>query len=90
MSGAKVTRNENTRRGQASRDFIVTEAKLSQINRRAVCRGTWMARVLRIQYPGAYYHVTSGDNERKTIFRNKAERKWMLIKEKSGKLTIMN
>ena len=29
-----------------------------------------MARPLRIQFPGAFYHVTSRGNERKAIFRN--------------------
>ena len=29
-----------------------------------------MTRPLRIQYPGAYYHVTCRGNERKEIFRN--------------------
>jgi hypothetical protein len=32
-----------------------------------------MARPLRIEYPGAYYHVTSRGNERKTIFRDERE-----------------
>jgi putative transposase len=34
-----------------------------------------MARSLRIQYPGAYYHVTCRGNERKEIFRNEEDRK---------------
>ena len=33
-----------------------------------------MARPLRIQYPGAFYHVTSRGNERKDIFRNTTDR----------------
>lgn len=33
-----------------------------------------MARPLRIEYPGAFYHVTSRGNERKTIF--KSNRDW--------------
>ena len=37
-----------------------------------------MARPLRIQYPGAVYHVTCRGNERKDIFRNDADRKKML------------
>jgi hypothetical protein len=32
-----------------------------------------MARPLRIEYPGAYYHVTSRGNERKAIFRDERE-----------------
>jgi REP element-mobilizing transposase RayT len=32
-----------------------------------------MARPLRIQYPGAVYHITHRGNERKAIFRNKAD-----------------
>ena len=37
-----------------------------------------MARPLRIEYPGAYYHVTSRGNERKTIFRDDQDRKQFL------------
>lgn len=37
-----------------------------------------MARALRIQYPGAVYHVTSRGNERQDIFRNDADRKRFL------------
>ncbi len=33
-----------------------------------------MARPLRIEYPGAYYHVTSRGNERKAIFRDDEDR----------------
>jgi REP element-mobilizing transposase RayT len=33
-----------------------------------------MARPLRIQYPEAFYHVTSRGNERKAIFRNDRDR----------------
>ena len=37
-----------------------------------------MARPLRIQYPGAYYHVTCRGNERKKIFRGEQDRKSFL------------
>ena len=37
-----------------------------------------MARPLRIEYPGAYYRVTSRGNERKDIFRDDADRKRFL------------
>ena len=37
-----------------------------------------MARPLRIEYPGAYYHVTSRGNERKAIFRDESDRKKFL------------
>ncbi len=37
-----------------------------------------MARPLRIQYPGAYYHVTSRGNERKDIFRSRRDREKFL------------
>ena len=37
-----------------------------------------MARPLRIQYPGAYYHVTCRGNERKAIFRSDSDRKLFL------------
>ncbi|MFZ5569185.1 MAG: REP-associated tyrosine transposase [Thermodesulfobacteriota bacterium] len=38
-----------------------------------------MARPLRIQYPGAYYHVTSRGNERKAIFKSDRDRERFLI-----------
>jgi hypothetical protein len=37
-----------------------------------------MARPLRIEFPGAVYHVTSRGNERKTIFRDDQDRKMFL------------
>lgn len=37
-----------------------------------------MARPLRIQYPGAFYHVTSRGNERKDIFRSTIDRERFL------------
>jgi REP element-mobilizing transposase RayT len=37
-----------------------------------------MARPLRIEYPGAVYHVTSRGNERKAIFRSNADREAFL------------
>ncbi len=33
-----------------------------------------MARPLRIEFPGAFYHVTSRGNEGKAIFRSKRNR----------------
>jgi len=33
-----------------------------------------MARPLRIEYPGAFYHVTSRGNERKDIFKSRRDR----------------
>ncbi|MGD9252031.1 MAG: hypothetical protein PVG19_12430 [Desulfobacterales bacterium] len=33
-----------------------------------------MARPLRITYPGAFYHITTRGNERKAIFKNRADR----------------
>jgi len=38
-----------------------------------------MARPLRIEYPGAYYHVTARGNERKAIFRDVLDRKKFLV-----------
>jgi putative transposase len=38
-----------------------------------------MARQLRIQYPGAYYHVTSRGNEQQDIYRDHADYKRFLI-----------
>ena len=37
-----------------------------------------MARPLRIQYPDAFYHVTSRGNERKPVFRTQADRRRFL------------
>jgi putative transposase len=35
-----------------------------------------MARPLRIEYPGAFYHITSrDDDERKAIFRDEKDKK---------------
>ena len=38
-----------------------------------------MARPLRIQYPGAFYHITSRGNEQRTVFRNDTDRKKFLF-----------
>lgn len=37
-----------------------------------------MARPLRIEYPGAFYHITARGNERKDIFRGESDRKRFL------------
>jgi REP element-mobilizing transposase RayT len=37
-----------------------------------------MARPLRTEYPGAYYHVTSRGNEREAIFRDEQDREQFL------------
>jgi REP-associated tyrosine transposase len=37
-----------------------------------------MARQIRVEYPGAFYHVTSRGNERKSIFRSKQDREKFL------------
>lgn len=37
-----------------------------------------MARPLRIEYPGAYYHVTSRGNDRKAIFHDNEDREKFL------------
>jgi REP element-mobilizing transposase RayT len=37
-----------------------------------------MARPLRIEFPGAVYHVTSRGNERKVIFKDDQDRKMFL------------
>ena len=37
-----------------------------------------MARPLRIEYPGAFYHVTSRGNERKEVFRSRKDREQFL------------
>ena len=43
-----------------------------------------MARPLRVQYPGAFYHVTSRGNERKAIFKSKGDRERFLSYLKSA------
>jgi putative transposase len=43
-----------------------------------------MARPLRVQYPGAFYHVTSRGNERKAIFRSNRDREKFLSYLKSA------
>lgn len=45
-----------------------------------------MARPLRIEYPGAYYHITSRGNERKDIFKNDTDRNKFLSCLKSAYL----
>jgi REP element-mobilizing transposase RayT len=37
-----------------------------------------MARALRIEYPGAWYHVTSRGNEQRNIFWDDADREKLL------------
>jgi putative transposase len=37
-----------------------------------------MARPLRIEYPGAFYHVTSRGNEQKDVFKSRKDREWFL------------
>lgn len=37
-----------------------------------------MARPLRIEYAGAYYHVTSRGNEQKDVFKSKKDRERFL------------
>jgi len=39
-----------------------------------------MARALRIQIPGSYYHVTCRGNERKAVFRDDTDRQAFLDK----------
>ena len=45
-----------------------------------------MTRPLRIQYPGAYYHITSRGNERRNIFRGTGDRNQFLSYLKSAYL----
>jgi len=37
-----------------------------------------MAQQIRIEYPGAFYHVTSRGNERKPVFKSKRDREKFL------------
>ena len=43
-----------------------------------------MARALRIQQPGAWYHVTARGNERKDIFRDDPGRNWADFRNRHG------
>jgi putative transposase len=45
-----------------------------------MARGRRLARPVRIQYQGAYYHVTCRGNERKEIFADEYDRKTFLEK----------
>jgi REP element-mobilizing transposase RayT len=45
-----------------------------------------MARPLRIEYPGAYYHITSRSNDRKAIFETKKDREGFISYLKSAHL----
>jgi len=38
-----------------------------------------MARPLKIEYPGALYHITSRGNERKEIFKSQQDREKLLF-----------
>jgi len=46
--------------------------------------GIGVSRPLRIEYPVAFYHVTSRGNERKTIFQSNREREKYLSYLESG------
>jgi REP element-mobilizing transposase RayT len=48
-----------------------------------------MARPLRIQYPGAYYHVTCRGNERKEIFSDEQDHE-VFLEKLSLSLNIYN
>jgi hypothetical protein len=50
-------------------------------------KGRQMARPLRIEYEGAFYHVTAGGNERKKIFLSKRDHEKFLqyLKEAQDK-----
>ena len=43
------------------------------------CKSKIMTRPLRIQYSGAFYHITSRGNERRDVFRSKADRERFLF-----------
>ena len=43
-----------------------------------------MARPLRIEYPGAFYHLTSRGNEQKDIFKSRRNREQFLSYLKSS------
>jgi REP element-mobilizing transposase RayT len=64
------------RRGQGSGGQTLIIAICLTGEDEGVDNGT-MARPLRIQYPGAIYHVTSRGNERKDLFQDDADREMM-------------
>ena len=43
-----------------------------------------MARPLRIEYPGAFYHVTARGNEQKDIFKSQRDREKFLSRKHRG------
>ena len=51
-----------------------------------------MARPLRIEYPGAFYHVTSRGNERKDVFKSQRDRdkfiEYLASRDPKGTLLI--
>src|SRR5258708_1171782 len=59
------------------RPFTLPSGDSSAIQRLRGILGA-MARPVRIEYPGAVYHVTSRGNERKAIFRTDADRETFL------------
>ena len=77
--------------GQSGLKWIGELSGIGRLQRRRLNLGSWgqvygflvldvvdessMARPLRIEYPGAHYHVTSRGNERKNIFRDNEDRK---------------
>ena len=47
-----------------------------------------MARSLRIEFPGAHYHITSRGNERKYIYRTNKDREKFLLRTKKDWINI--
>jgi hypothetical protein len=71
------TPNNHFSNGCLMRDIINPCLSLPEHN----SRRWWlrnMARPLRIEYPGAFYHVTARGNERRAIFRDDRDRERFL------------
>ncbi|HDY67038.1 MAG TPA: hypothetical protein ENH85_04520 [Candidatus Scalindua sp.] len=49
-----------------------------------------MARPLRINYSGAFYHVTSRGNERKNVFKSKRDREKFIEGRQGGQVLIFH
>jgi len=49
-----------------------------------------MARPLRINYPGAFYHVTSRGNEGRNLFKRKCDKEKFIEGRQGGQVLILH
>ena len=76
-AGLKVSAfcTRTRQRGQVS---TLDSANFFDTFGRAISKDEAMARPLRIEYPGAFYHVTSRGNEQKDVFKSQKDRERFL------------